>query len=197
MAGSTDFPTALDSLGSVTDAVDDVDDDHINDLRRAVEALETKVGIDSSAVTTSLDYLVKNFITSGRAVWIYEDGAAPTGWALDAAADALLGVIGGSEDFDDTAGQVVGSWTQPDHTLTTAELPSHAHAGSISVVDAYSAGLRTPVVDAGVRINGASAVSGSVNGSYGSTSAVGSGSAHNHGTTYRPKTALGQIIVKS
>ena len=61
MAGSTNFPTSLDSFGSVSDNVDDVVADHVNDLRRAVEALETKVGVNSSAVDTTLDYKVNNF----------------------------------------------------------------------------------------------------------------------------------------
>lgn len=184
MAGSTDFPTALDSLGSVTDAVDDVDDDHVNDLRRAVEALEAKVGVDSSAVTTSLDYLVKNFIKSGRAVWIYEDGAAPTGWTLDAAADVVLGCIGGSDDYDTSGGTTAGSWTQPDHTLTEDEIPSHTH--TTDRADSLAQGNGTKGYG---MLNGGSA--------YAAGNATGGGDAHNHGTTYRPKAALGQIIVKS
>jgi hypothetical protein len=184
MAGSTDFPVSLDSLGSVTDAVDDVDDDHVNDLRRAVEAIEAKVGIDSSAVTSSLDYLVKNFIATGRAVWIYEDGVAPTGWTLDAAADVALGCIGGAQAYNPSGGMTAGSWTQPDHTLTLAECPT-------SVKDRYY-GLYSGVLlgsdgtPNGYGVNNTLAVNTS-----------GSGNAHNHGTTYRPAAALGQIIVKS
>jgi hypothetical protein len=53
------FPTTLKNFiskltGGVTEA------SHINDLQDEVSALETKVGVDGSAVTTSLDYLVKN-----------------------------------------------------------------------------------------------------------------------------------------
>jgi len=58
------FPTSLDSLVNKTDNVDDVMAVDVNDLNDATEALETKVGINSSAVATSLDYLVKNSSSS-------------------------------------------------------------------------------------------------------------------------------------
>jgi hypothetical protein len=53
------FPTTLKNFiskltGGVTEA------SHINDLQDEVSALETKVGVNNSSVTTSLDYLVKN-----------------------------------------------------------------------------------------------------------------------------------------
>lgn len=59
----TNFPTSLDSLTNPT-GTDDVSvvlhsSQHIN-ANDAIEALEAKVGIDGSAVTSSLDYLVKN-----------------------------------------------------------------------------------------------------------------------------------------
>ena len=60
---TTNFPTSLDSLTnpSATDAMDSVTVPHATqhaDLNDAVEALEAKVGVDGSAVTTSLDYQV-------------------------------------------------------------------------------------------------------------------------------------------
>jgi hypothetical protein len=60
---STTFPTSIDSLTNVTDGVDYPEAADINNLNDSVEALEAKVGIDSSAVATSLDYKLKN--TSG------------------------------------------------------------------------------------------------------------------------------------
>ncbi|KPL27889.1 MAG: hypothetical protein AMJ72_06365 [Acidithiobacillales bacterium SM1_46] len=53
---ATNFPTSLDSYSTKTDNVDDVMAGHPNDLQDAVEALEAKVGVDGSAVTTSHDY---------------------------------------------------------------------------------------------------------------------------------------------
>ena len=62
---STNFPTSLDALTnpSSTDAMDSVTVPHATqhaDLNDAVEALQAKVGVDGSAVTTSLDYKVAN-----------------------------------------------------------------------------------------------------------------------------------------
>lgn len=62
---TTVFPTSLDSFTNPNAAGGDTlasvphDSQHAN-INDAVKALETKVGIDSSAVTTSLDYLLKN-----------------------------------------------------------------------------------------------------------------------------------------
>lgn len=60
---STNFPTSIDALTNPagTDSVVTVDHaaQHAN-ANDAIEALETKVGVDSSAVTTSLDYKLKN-----------------------------------------------------------------------------------------------------------------------------------------
>lgn len=63
----TNFPTSLDSLTNPagTDDVSVVDHaaQHSN-ANDAIEALEAKVGINSSAVTSSLDYLLKNASSS-------------------------------------------------------------------------------------------------------------------------------------
>ena len=60
---ATSFPGSLDSFvnPSGSDALDSVSVPHATqhaDLNDAVEALEAKVGVDGSAVTTSLDYKV-------------------------------------------------------------------------------------------------------------------------------------------
>jgi hypothetical protein len=53
------FPTTLKNfISKLTGGV--IEASHINDLQDEVSALETKVGVDNSSVTTSLDYLVKN-----------------------------------------------------------------------------------------------------------------------------------------
>lgn len=62
---STNFPTSLDSYttrsnGQVIDA------SHVNNLQDAVVALETKVGVTSSGVTSTLDYRVTQVETPGR-----------------------------------------------------------------------------------------------------------------------------------
>jgi len=57
---SSNFPTSLDSYSTLVDNVDDALAAHQNDRGDAIEALEAKVGIDSSAVTTTHDYLLRN-----------------------------------------------------------------------------------------------------------------------------------------
>lgn len=59
MAGNTNFPTGLDdnsSLGEVTDGVTEILDEHHNNPKEAIIAIERKVGIHNTAVPTSLDY---------------------------------------------------------------------------------------------------------------------------------------------
>jgi len=61
------YPTTLDSLTnpSSTDTLDSPShSDQHSDLNDAVEALETKVGADSSAVATSIDYKLTNTSSS-------------------------------------------------------------------------------------------------------------------------------------
>lgn len=60
---TTNFPTSLDAFTnpSATDAMDSATVPHATqhaNLNDAVEALQAKVGVDGSAVTTSLDYKV-------------------------------------------------------------------------------------------------------------------------------------------
>lgn len=53
------FPASLDNLTPVVDGVSQVMAADVNDLQAAIEAIEAKLGIDASAVTSSLDYLIK------------------------------------------------------------------------------------------------------------------------------------------
>lgn len=68
---ATSFPTALDSLTnpSGSDPMNSVTVDHASqhaNANDAIEALEAKVGVDSSAVTTSHDYKMRtNLIRTG------------------------------------------------------------------------------------------------------------------------------------
>ena len=56
----SNFPTSVDSWTNKVDNIDDVFAAHVNKLQDAVEALEAKLGIDSSAVVTSIEYILKN-----------------------------------------------------------------------------------------------------------------------------------------
>jgi len=57
--GTTDFPTTIDDNG-VKDSTTEITSTIYNNHSEQIEALETKVGVDSSAVATSLDYILKN-----------------------------------------------------------------------------------------------------------------------------------------
>ncbi len=67
---------------------------------------------------------------TGTAMPFYQ-ASAPTGWTIiGAVADVLLGFKGGTEDYNDTAGTLVGSWTQTNHAhadVHTHEL-DHVHS---------------------------------------------------------------------
>jgi hypothetical protein len=79
------FPTTLDTLTNPTagDKLNSASVPHAGqhaDINDAVEALEAKVGVDGSAVTTSLDYIVKSAtgldLTSPRESWTVSATAA-------------------------------------------------------------------------------------------------------------------------
>lgn len=81
---ATNFPTSLDSLTNPisTDTLDSPDHaaQH-QDINDAVEALETKVGIDNSTDTSSLDYLVRSTSPVGAVMQFAGTSAsAPSGW---------------------------------------------------------------------------------------------------------------------
>ena len=124
---ATNFPTSLDSLINPisTDTLDSPDHaaqhQNIND---AVEALETKVGIDNSTDTSSLDYLVRSASPVGAVMqfagtsfsppsgWLYCDGSAvsrTTYSDLYAVIGTTYGSGDGSTTFNlpNTSGRVV------------------------------------------------------------------------------------------
>jgi microcystin-dependent protein len=81
---ATNFPTSLDSLTNPTSTDSLTSPSHAGqhaDANDAIEALQAKVGVNSSAVTTSLDYKVANVVPVG-AVIPYAGSTAPTNWLL-------------------------------------------------------------------------------------------------------------------
>jgi len=176
------FPTTLDSFSDKVDNVNDVQAVDINDVQDAIEALETKVGINSSAVTASIDYKVNNFFATGRKVYLYEN-TAPTGWSITAVTDKVLAVKGGSDAYNATGGTTAGTWTQPGHSLTAAELAPHTH--TIPTTFGSGAGSGPQNASPSLQITPTT------------TSSTGSGTAHNHGTTHRPYAAVGIICTKA
>ena len=176
---TTNFPSGLDSYSDKSDNSDVITASTINNLQDAIDALEIKVGADSSATDTSLDYKVNNFfVENTRKIYLYENNA-PTGWIIIGVSDAVLAVKGGSQDYSATGGTVVGSWLQPSHSLTATEIPAHTHS---YVYGSSFSGL--------VQLSGVTHGTGSGS----NTGYSGSGTVHSHGNTYRPYAAIGIII---
>jgi hypothetical protein len=67
---------------------------------------------------------------------IFYQATAPPGWTTDAAvADCVLAFKGGSDDYDDDAGTLVGDWDQPvhDHDYTHTHTHGHTHDTPLAV----------------------------------------------------------------
>lgn len=84
---ATSFPTGLDALTNPTSANGLNSPDHAgqhSDANDAIEALEAKVGVNGSAVTSSLDYKVAKNILANPVGMIspYAGSTAPTDWQL-------------------------------------------------------------------------------------------------------------------
>ena len=81
---ATNFPTTLDSLTNPSSGNTLNSPSHSTqhaNANDAIEALEAKVGVDSSAVTTSLDYKVRIGNPVGE-IAMWSTNTAPTGWLL-------------------------------------------------------------------------------------------------------------------
>ena len=155
---ATSFPSGLDSLTNPTGSSSLTSPDHAGqhtDANDAIEALQAKVGVDSSAVTSSHDYLIRNNTPSG-VINMWAAATAPTGWLLcDGSAISrttyagLFAVLGttygagnGSTTFNipdlrtrvavgkngtGTFATLGATGGAETVTLTSAEMPSHTH----------------------------------------------------------------------
>lgn len=107
---------------------------------------------------------------------LFEKDTAVLGYTLKTDKDDMvIFVTKGSGAAGETGGtdKTGGTWTQPDHTLTVDEMPAHTHdiEGTNSTPDGFKGTL-----SAGFQAYGADVP----------TKSTGGGSAHNHGTTWRP-----------
>jgi len=119
---------------------------------------------------------------SGTKLWFYQN-TAPSGWTIDTTpADAVLAVKGGSGAYNVSGGSQAGTWTQPDHTLTTAEIPAHTHTTYCPVAGPAYGQPAGAIPYAAY--------------TYVTSSSTGGGGAHNHGTTWRPLAQVGIICTK-
>lgn len=156
---ATNFPSSLDSLTNPTSSDGLNSPDHAGqhaNANDAIEALEAKVGVNGSAVTTSLDYKVTVLSPPGMIVQ-YAGSSAPTGWLLCdgssvsaityanlyAAIGTTYGAGSGGATFNvpnlkgripvgrdsaQTEFDVLGeTGGAKTHTLSSTEMPSHTH----------------------------------------------------------------------
>ncbi len=179
----------MDVYSTKTDNVSDVLAADINNPQDAIEALEAKVGVDSSAVTTSLDYKVNNFFATGRKVYLYEN-TAPTGWSITAVTDKVLAVKGGADAYNISGGTAGGTWTQPNHTHTYTDVVNHTH--NIVLYETPGTGAQTVRATAYTAHTGDQSTDNPAGG-------VATGTTNNGATaaTYRPYAAVGIICTKA
>ena len=133
---------------------------------------------DNEVQLTNAGALNETVSVPAASEMLFYADAAPSGWTLITTVnDKLLFITKGSTAGGQTGGGAhsTGTWTQPDHTLTTAEIPAHAHT-----VDWKSEGDNTG--GEGHAEAGGTPISGIANN-------TGGGGAHNHGTAWRPASA--------
>jgi hypothetical protein len=135
-------------------------------------------------------------------LWVYRN-TAPDGWVVDSSVtDSVLALKGGSQAYNANGGTTGGTWTQPDGTLSVANLPAHDHGAktpAITVTDNLTvtagAGSSQAIVPQSDQSTSQSSTLITVTATQAAHThdSVGSGTAHNHGTAYRPAAAIGTM----
>lgn len=147
---------------------------------------------------------------ASQKIWVYRN-AAPDGWLIDATVtDCVIALKGGgaTNPYNVSGGQTAGTWQQPGHVLTQAELPSGDTSSAQHIHQLKSlcgtGGEEGSHVAAYMEFG----ASGGYNipewitsdPSYYSTSTGdhahelgGSDTAHDHGSLYRPAAAVGTL----
>jgi hypothetical protein len=129
----------------------------------------------------------------GTIMWFYLDQAnKPSGWTLATGlTDCLLAVQGGSVFTSGAMG--LGTWQQDGWALTSAQM-NHFHYsfGSGLRSSANSASASGPNIFAYNRLPDAQVITADVNNALSGSSAT----AHNHGNSWRPYAAVGNLYSK-
>ena len=117
---STNFPTNIDTYTTLVDNVDNVVASHVNDKGDAITALETKLGVSSSAVPTTIDYFLKN--VSGAYRTHIHDGTSDDGAKVSYANLADVNFTGLADGEIMKWNQSTGKWINYASTSTFAGL---------------------------------------------------------------------------
>lgn len=123
---ATSYPSALDSYTTLVDNSDDVLAADSNDRSDAIEALEIKLGVNSSAVATSIDYFLKH--ASGAYRIHQHDGSSDDGAKLDWDNCWTDAVHNHSSAGEGDTVPIVGGGTG----VTTAQAAINALAGAVT-----------------------------------------------------------------
>lgn len=139
--------------------------------------------------------------------WVYRNDTCE-GWVIDATVtDRVLAVKGGANAYNVNGGNPAGTWTQPGHTLTAAEIPDHAHSGTVDSDGNHTHNVKTWVIggaiddviqqiDDGNASDAAPAAAESAGAhthTFTTDTDGGGDGSHNHGVTYRPAAAVGTL----
>lgn len=151
---ATNFPTSLDSFTNPTssDPTNSVTVPHAAqhaNANDAIEALEAKVGVNSSAVATSLDYKVTTLETNSVSKTLYDAkgdilvaSAADTPAKLTAGADGLVLTT-------DSAEATGLKWSAPTITTLTTKGDLLTHTGSALAREAVGSNGQILMADSG------------------------------------------------
>lgn len=137
--------------------------------------IEKEDGSEVKILDYTTDHGIDTDIPAGEKILFYKDTAV-AGYSLVAVTnDRLVYVSPGSAAGGDAGGAAKsgGTWQQPGHALTVAEMPAHTHEETI-LVNQWGAATNNPT-------GGTGSPSGTM-----TTTSAGGGAAHNHGATWRP-----------
>ena len=142
-------------------------------------------------ITQNTHSLLTNLTVAATKMYWYQN-VAITGWTIVAVTDAVLAVKGGSNAYNVTGGQTAGTWTWPSTTLDATMIPAHTHqlgSRDSTAGDSSSTGGREFIQDYGYAGSGYGVAS--------TSSSIGGGLGHSHGsTTFRPLACIGIICSK-
>jgi hypothetical protein len=140
---TTNYPISLDVYADKIDNISTVLASSVNNLQDAVAALQTHIGKDSSAVVTTIDYMVGDFFDIGVRQCYFWMATAPVGWTTIAlASECAVVVKGGVASYNIDGGQYFdpfqpGGSSGAEWTINDQMPGAHRHRW-------YQGGLVTP-----------------------------------------------------